>query len=239
MNQPVFPARVVLLDWDGTLLDSFRADFRAYRAMFRSLKIDFSDTQLNRHYSPDWYRVYRAAGIPRSQWKRADRLWAAAYRRENPRLLPGARKVIARLSRSFALALVTSGDRRRVLRQLRRLRLGKLFLTCVCAEDAVRRKPHPAPLRAALRRVGVKAADSIYVGDTPEDIEMARRAGVRAIGVLGPFPSSARLRAAHPHLLLHSISQLPAVLRPLETRRQVNAPRAFSPQRLRRPVNWV
>jgi len=51
------------------------------------------------------------------------------------------------------------------------------------------------------------------VGDTAEDIEMARRAGVRAIGVLGPFPTAARLRAAKPEVLLNSIQELPRCLR--------------------------
>lgn len=209
-------ARAVLFDWDGTLLDSFRADFRAYRAMFNALEIEFSEAQLNRHYSPDWYRVYRAAGIPRSQWNRADRLWASAYRKERPRLLRDARDVLAQLSRSFALALVTSGDRKRVVRQLRHFRLRRFFPTCICSEDALRRKPDPAPLRAALRCMRIEARDCVYVGDTPEDIEMARRAGVRSIGIPGSFPTSAKLKAAGPDLLLRSVSELREVLIPPE-----------------------
>lgn len=208
-------ARAVLFDWDGTLIDSFHADFRAYRAMFRALAIDFSDAQLHRHYSPDWYRVYRAAGIPRRRWTQADRLWAVAYKSENPRLLPAARTVLSRLSRSFALGLVTSGDRTRVLRQLRHFRLRKFFPTCICSEDASRRKPHPAPLREALHCMQLRATDCVYVGDTPEDIEMARRAGVRSIGVPGAFPTSAKLKAARPDLLLCSITELPGLLIPL------------------------
>jgi phosphoglycolate phosphatase-like HAD superfamily hydrolase len=47
------------------------------------------------------------------------------------------------------------------------------------------------------------------VGDTAEDMEMARRAGVRAIGVSGPFPTAASIRAARPDLLLHSLRDLP------------------------------
>ena len=38
---------------------------------------------------------------------------------------------------------------------------------------------------------------------------MAKRANVRAIGVLGPFPTERGLRAARPALLLDSIQQLP------------------------------
>ena len=182
--------------------------------MFHALKINFSDRQLARHYSPDWYRVYRAARIPRKQWDLADSLWAAAYRKENPRLLPGARAVLKKLGRSFALGLATSGDRKRVVRQLRQFGFQDLFPAFICSEDAPRRKPHPAPLRAAMRYMGMSAADCVYVGDTPEDIEMARRAGVRSVGVIGPFPSSAKLKAAHPGVLLASITDLPEVLRP-------------------------
>ena len=52
----------------------------------------------------------------------------------------------------------------------------------------------------------------VYVGDAPEDLQMARRAGVRAIGVLGPFPTEKRLRAARPDLLLGSLAELPQAL---------------------------
>jgi HAD superfamily hydrolase (TIGR01549 family) len=211
---PQISARAVIFDWDGTLLDSFRADSRAYQAMFRALGISFSNHQLARHYSPDWYRVYRAAKIPRKQWHLADGIWAAAYRKENPRLMPGTRAVLKKLRRSFAIGLVTSGDRKRVVRQLRQFGFHALFPVCVCSEDSRHRKPHPAPLRAAMRRMRMKAADCVYVGDTPEDIEMARRAGVRSIGVPGPFPSSARLRSAHPDTLLGCIAELPEALIP-------------------------
>lgn len=207
--------RAVIFDWDGTLLNSFRADMRAYRAMFRALGIQFSDVELARHYSPDWYRVYRAARIPKMQWNLADRLWGVAYRSENPRLIPGARTVLKKLSGSFALALVTSGDRKRVVRQLRQFGFQNHFPVCICSEDASRRKPHPAPLRAAIRCMDMSEADCVYVGDTPEDIEMARRSGVRSIGVIGPFPSSRRLKAAHPTILLESIRELPNALKPL------------------------
>jgi pyrophosphatase PpaX len=203
----------VIFDWDGTLLNSFRADMRAYRAMFRTLKIGFSDRQLARYYSPNWHRVYRAAKIPRKQWDLADRLWAAAYRRENPRLLPGASAVLQKLTRSFTLGLVTSGDRQRVHRQLRRFGFRSLFPTCICSEDSPQRKPHPAPLRLALKCMRIRPADCVYVGDTPEDIKMARRARVRSIAVIGPFSNVARLKAANPAILLKSIRDLPNVLR--------------------------
>ena len=181
--------------------------------MFRAMKIDWGLEELARHYSPNWHRVYRAARLPSSKWEEADRLWSLAYDREAPDLLPGARRVIKTLNREFLLGIVTSGNRRRVRRQLRNFELADHFSACVCCEDAPRRKPHPAPLEIAMARLRVKPEECVYVGDAPEDVEMAQRAGVRAIGVLGPFPTAARIRAAKPEVLLDSVRELPRYLR--------------------------
>jgi HAD superfamily hydrolase (TIGR01509 family) len=207
------PTRAVLFDWDGTLLDSYEADLRAYLSMFHALGINWTERELAQHYSPNWLRVYRAAQLPRSKWIEADRLWTRAYKLENPRLLAGARRVVRLLAQKYYLGIVTSGNRPRVRRQLREFELAGFFSACVCSEDVAKKKPHPAPLELALKRLRRAPEDCVYVGDTAEDIEMARRARVRAIGVLGPFPTAARLRAANPEVLLNSVQELPEYLR--------------------------
>ena len=208
-----FAIRAVLFDWDGTLLNSFEADLRAYLSMFQALGIDWTERELAQHYSPNWLRVYRAAKLPRSKWIEADRLWTRAYKSETPPLLAGARRVVRLLAHKFDLGIVTSGNRPRVRRQLREHQLARYFSACICSEDAAHRKPHPAPLLLALKRLRRDPADCVYVGDTAEDMEMARRAGVRAIGVFGPFPTADRLRAAKPEVLLNSVQELPRYLR--------------------------
>ncbi|MGH9773995.1 MAG: HAD family hydrolase [Candidatus Acidiferrales bacterium] len=218
MRNQRIATRAVLFDWDGTLLNSYGADSRAYLSMFRALGINWNIEDLARNYSPNWLRVYRAARLPQSRWKEADRLWHLAYDKETPRLLPGARNVLRRLGARFILGLVTSGNRRRVRRQLRDFELARYFRAVVCAEDASHRKPHPAPLRLALDRLGLAADACVYVGDAPDDIFMARRAGVRAIGVAGPFPTAARVRAARPDTWLDSIAELPRKLSLLSER---------------------
>ncbi|MGA7842258.1 MAG: HAD family hydrolase [Candidatus Acidiferrales bacterium] len=213
MKNAQFPIRAVLFDWDGTLLNSYEADLRAYLSMFHALGINWTERELALHYSPNWLRVYRAAELPRSKWIEADRLWTRAYKLEKPPLLAGARHIVRVLARKFNLGIVTSGNRPRVRRQLREFQLVNYFSACVCSEDASQRKPHPAPLQLALKRLRRAPEHCVYVGDTAEDIEMARRAGVRAIGVLGPFPTAARLRAAKPEVLLNSVQELPQYLR--------------------------
>jgi HAD superfamily hydrolase (TIGR01549 family) len=205
----------VLFDWDGTLLNSYRADSAAYLAMFREMGIPWGLEELAQHYSPNWYHVYRTAGLPRAQWDEADHLWRKQYALHRPRLLGGVRRVLQHLRRHHRLGLVTSGDRDRVLLQLRTFGLTRLFAARVCSGDTARRKPHPAPLNLALQQMCLEPSACVYVGDSPEDLEMARRAKVRAIAVLGPFPTEKRLRAAKPDLLLGSIRDLPAALESL------------------------
>jgi HAD superfamily hydrolase (TIGR01509 family) len=215
MKRKRFPARAVLFDWDGTLLNSYASDTRAYLTMFRALGVDWGVAELECHYSPNWYRVYRAARIPREKWGQADRLWTLAYAKEYPTLLPGARQIIRKLRRDFDLGIVTSGNRRRVRQQLRDFELSDYFSACVCSEDVPKKKPHPAPLKFALKCLRADPEECVYVGDTAEDVEMARRAGVRPIGVLGPFPTAERIRAARPDIILRSIRDLPGCLQAL------------------------
>jgi len=202
----------VLFDWDGTLIDSYHADTSAYLAMFKEMGIGWGIEELERHYSPNWYQVYRAAKLPRKLWSDADRAWRAHYAKHRPQLIPGVRRVLDAVSRRHHLGLVTSGDTDRVARQLREFRMTRLFSARVCSGDTVKKKPHPAPLRLALKKMDLDARCCVYVGDAPQDVEMAQSAGVLAIGVLGPYPTEKRLRAAQPEFLLGSLEELPDVL---------------------------
>jgi pyrophosphatase PpaX len=205
----------VLFDWDGTLLNSYHADSQAYLGMFRAMGVNWGLWELEQHYSPDWYAVYRAARIPEERWDEADRLWRAYYAKHPSKLMTAARKVLAQLKKRHKLGLVSSGDRDRVSRQLRQFRLTRVFRARVLGGDTEEKKPHPAPLLKALKEMKAEARDCVYVGDTPEDVEMARAAGVRAIAVLGPFPTEKRLRAVRPEILLNGLQELPKLLREL------------------------
>src|SRR5260370_15820477 len=124
--------------------------------------------------------------------------------------MPGARGEIKHLRGRHHRGVVTSGDRDRVVRQLRLFQLTDLFASHVCSGDTRYRKPHPAPLRLALRQMSLDPAACVYVGDSPEDLEIARRAGVRALAVLRPFPTQPRLPPAQTDILLTSSTDIPA-----------------------------
>jgi len=194
--------RAVLFDWDGTLVDSAAKSYRCYVRVFAAYGIAFDEEAFERTYSPDWYRTYEGVGLPREVWAAADARWIELYEAEPSRLLPGAREALARLAgRGIAQGLVSSGESQRVRREIVALGVAPYFAAVVCGGETARRKPDPEPLLLALERLGVAAAQAAYVGDSPEDVEMARAAGSFAVGIPGGFPNRHALEASRPHLL--------------------------------------
>lgn len=197
----------VLFDWDGTLVDSAAASYRSYVQVFSEYGIEFDRETFERTYTPDWYRTYEAVGLAREHWPRADARWTQAYGEVASALLAGARAALERLAASgLRQGLVSSGDARRVRREIEAHGLGGFFgETVVCGGETERRKPDPQPLLVALGRMGVPPGEAAYVGDSPEDVAMAKAAGVFAVGIPGSFPNRDSLAAAAPDLLAPSL----------------------------------
>jgi HAD superfamily hydrolase (TIGR01509 family) len=209
--------RGVLYDWDGTLVDSAEKSYRCYVRVFSEYGIDFSHQQYQETYTPDWYRTYEAVGLPRDRWGDADRLWTRCYEGEPSTLLPGAREALERAAaRGLAQGLVSSGESSRVRREIRGLGLQDFFgEAVVCGGETERRKPDPEPLVVGLERLGVAPDEAAYLGDSPEDMAMARAAGVFAVGIPGGFPNREALTAAAPDLLAPTLeAAMEHLLRP-------------------------
>lgn len=198
--------RAILFDWDGTLVDSAERTFRCYARVFSAHGIAFDRAAFERTYSPDWYQTYEQIGLPPETWAEADASWIACYETESSTLVAGAREGLERLAgEGLILALVSSGDASRVRGEVAALGLEPLFATTVCGGETARRKPHPEPLLLALGRLDIAPSECAYVGDSPEDVEMAKAAGAFAVGIPGGFPNREALMASTPDLLVPSL----------------------------------
>ena len=214
MKRPAL-LKAVLYDWDGTLVDSAAASLRSYVTLFGGYGIAYGPEEFQRTYSPNWHRTYAALGLPRERWDEADARWLEIYAFERNTLLPRALDLLSGLrAAGLAQGLVTSGSRPRVERDLARLEVAAYFGVVICGGDTAERKPHPEPLEVAMARLGVAASECVYVGDSPEDIEMARAAGVFAVGIPGAFPNTEALLASNPDARVEDLGALRLMLAP-------------------------
>lgn len=103
-----------------------------------------------------------------------------------PHLQPtrGARALVAFLrERGRRLVIATSADDQEMEAILAQAGVADLIPRRTSSDDADQSKPDPDIVRAALARVHAEARDAVMIGDTPYDIEAARRAGVDAIAL--------------------------------------------------------
>lgn len=122
------------------------------------------------------------------------------------RLLPD-RELLESLSRRYPLGIVTARPRKDAEEFLDRFGIGGLFRVVVTREDAPS-KPDPAPVRLAVERLGVTRA--WMAGDTRDDLEAARLAGVLPIAVAVPGDDRSALASAA--RVVRSIQELEEVL---------------------------
>ncbi|MBE6898822.1 MAG: HAD family hydrolase, partial [Ruminococcaceae bacterium] len=79
------------------------------------------------------------------------------------------------------IAIVTGKDRDRTEELLGYHGIRQYFDCLICGDDAVRPKPSPEPVRAALAALGCRAAEAVMIGDGYNDILSAKAAGVRSV----------------------------------------------------------
>jgi phosphoglycolate phosphatase len=89
--------------------------------------------------------------------------------------------------------------------------IADLFVTLQTA-DRHPSKPHPAMLEAALLEAGAQASEAVMIGDTAYDMQMARDAHVRGIGVDWGYHHPHELRTAGAETVVESPDQLAALL---------------------------
>jgi HAD superfamily hydrolase (TIGR01549 family) len=209
----------LLFDWDGTVVDSAQLGLTAYEKAFAELGVAFDHETYRRVYSPNWLSVYEGLGLPKEQWQRADELWTHHYGELSAKLIAGAGAALAQLrQKRYRMGVVSSGNDRRVNREIQELGLSGYFDVVICHEQISNRKPHPEGLETAMRLLGCAAREVCYVGDTPEDIEMGKGAAVLTVGVRSDYPTSWKLKSSQPDILIESLTELTEHFRGAPTR---------------------
>lgn len=212
--------RLAVFDCDGTLVDSQHAIVACMASAFAMEGLA----------APTIAAVRRIIGLPLAECMaqllpgdvaRHDRL-VDAYKdaffklRQKPDhhepLFDGALAALAALEvEGWLLGVATGKSKRGLIAVLERHNLDRRFITLQCG-DMGPGKPDPAMLERAMAETGVAAADTVMIGDTTFDMVMARRAGVRAIGVEWGYHDPEELRAAGAEATIASFAELPSTL---------------------------
>lgn len=203
--------RLIIFDCDGTLIDSQHAIVEAISDAFSSAGLEAPERQQVMSIIglslPEAFAEL-AAGHHRDVQLKLAQLYKDAFtrrrqvqRKEEP-LYPGIRDAVDHLGKQsdVALAIATGKSRPGVARLLERESWQDHFVSIQTA-DMHPSKPHPSMILQAMQETGAEPVDTVMIGDTTFDMEMARAAGVRSIGVAwGYHPVEALQTAGANHI---------------------------------------
>ncbi|MDB4887550.1 MAG: hydrolase, haloacid dehalogenase-like family [Gemmatimonadetes bacterium] len=189
----------VLLDIDGTLIDSNDGHARAWVAAFaeHGYVVPFDQVRALIGKGGDKLLPELTGLDPESaEGKRISVARGEIFaRRELPtlRATPGARALLEHLTaRGLELVVATSAQAQEVTAILTQAGVADLIQVAASSDDADASKPDPDIVIAALRKAGRQAANAAMLGDTPYDIVAATRARVPVIALrTGGWPDDA------------------------------------------------
>jgi phosphoglycolate phosphatase len=208
--------KLIVFDWDGTLMDSEAQIVACLHAAIADLELEPMDDQTVKNVIGLGLREAIDTLVP-GRDARFHQTFVDYYRKywfqsEASVLFAGVREVLATLKRQGLLLGVATGKARHGLeRVLDETGLASCFHATRCADEAPS-KPHPQMLQDVMTKLQVLPAETLMVGDTEYDMEMATNAGTAKIAVRTGVHSEERLNRHAPLVCLERLADMPAWL---------------------------
>lgn len=206
---------LLVFDWDGTLMDSAARIVACIRAGFADSGLEPPSREAASDIIGLGLEDAMARLLPGAQPGQVSEV-AAAYRRhflgDEPtpsELFPGAAETLDRLSEAgYLLAVATGKSRVGLERSLDESGLRGRFIATRCADETFS-KPHPQMLMELMDELGVRARETLMIGDTEYDMLMAANAGASALAVCHGVHGRERLISCSALDCLESLPEIP------------------------------
>ena len=217
--------KMVMIDLDGTLIDTVPDLAAAANRMLADLG--------RAPWDESYYRAWIGNGVPRfvkraltgemqaepetSLNERALGLFRQHYAAavsDLSRPYPGVVQGLDQLTaQGFSLACITNKAETFTLPLLKNLDLAKYFRLVLSGDSLPKQKPDPLPLRHACAHFGIDSAHGVLIGDSSNDVQAARAAGMPVICVTYGYNHGHDIRQSHPDAVVDSLTEVPPYLR--------------------------
>ena len=210
--------RLLVFDWDGTLMDSQARIVACFQAAASDVGVLVPENGRARDViglglTEATERLF--PGVDAGTIGRVVERYRHHFLGDHPtpsELFPGVVETLEGLADTgYLLGIATGKSRRGLDKVLRETGLAGLFHASRCADEAFS-KPHPQMLDEVMAVLGAGPADTLMIGDTEYDMQMARNAGVPGLAVAYGVHEPGRLLAEGALACLDRIDELPGWL---------------------------
>lgn len=221
-----FPAKAVLLDLDGTLLDTAPDLLEAANGMLRDLgfpEVSLETVQayvgrglpnlVKRLLAADMAAADTPAPPPAAALEAFKRHYAVTNGRR-ARLFPGVREGLDALkTKGLALACITNKSETFTGPLLEQTGLANDFCVVVAGDTLPRAKPDPMPLIWVCGRFNLKPRDMVFIGDSVNDVKAARAAGCPVLVVPYGYNEGRDVRELASDAIVGTIEEAASLIR--------------------------
>lgn len=209
------PYKLLIFDWDGTIMDSVARIVDCLRIASIQILGDESrsDNELKDviglglreaiqqlHPAANAQQIQDMSHVYRHQYMEVNKTSSV--------LFEGVESILDQLEKQGYWLAVATGKGRQGLDQVLEITgLGPRFHSTRCASETFS-KPHPLMLEEILQQLGMDVKDALMIGDTEYDMEMARNANMDCLGVTYGVHSTERLQKHQPIACIDHIKQL-------------------------------
>lgn len=204
--------RGIIFDFDGTLIDSYEPiteSLNQVREAFGKPPLALGEVKGMVGHGLE-HLIEAAIGLEKvADGVRIFRERYATICESRTTILPQVRETLEELDRrTYQMAIATNKPSYFARDILKALDVEHLFVEVLGPNDVERPKPDPEMLEIIMSRLGLGSDETLYVGDMPLDIEVARNAGVAVYALPTGSASRDDLLARRPDRLLHKFSDL-------------------------------
>jgi phosphoglycolate phosphatase len=209
--------RLIVFDWDGTLADSTTLIGEALQLACRDIGHPIPDDVAARYVIGlglvDAMRAI-APTLPPERYPELTARYRHHYlaREDEIALFAGARELLAELDAAgYLLAVATGKSRSGLDRALARGGLRGAFHATRCADEGFP-KPHPDMLLHLMDRLDAGPRETLMIGDTTHDLELAQGAGAASVAVAYGAHAAEDLALHAPLAVVRTVAELRAWL---------------------------
>lgn len=214
MSEIKLKVKGILLDLDGTILDTKPAYLKAAIIAFKSTGQEPPEPAILLQIPKRIEQKQPLTDIVETNTQEFLDIYLKTFysiASATTKPVPHAAETLQALSKKAKLAVITMRfmPKQLIIKELEQHGLAKYFAHVVTALDTHKPKPSPEALIKAVEALDVQMCDCVIVGDSVSDVRAGKAAGIRTVAVLSGLFSREELSRTSPDLIISDVTELP------------------------------